>query len=206
MKNALMIIIIFCLASVTVSAQNGNFKSDVSKRGTTAAPFLNISQGARATAMGSAFVSVADDPSAIFWNVAGLARLKQNGAIFDHTSWIADLKYDFFAANISLGDMGAVGVSLIYSDYGEMKVTTIDEPNGTGESFRVSDIAISVAWAYNLTENFSIGFNPKIIYQGIWNVSGVAMAIDMGVLYNTPFEGFTLGMAISNFGSKMSIT
>ena len=37
------------------------FKSDVSKKGTTAASFLSISQGARATGMGSAFVAVADD-------------------------------------------------------------------------------------------------------------------------------------------------
>ena len=73
----------------------GQFVSDVSKRGTTAAPFLNISQGARAARMGSAFVAVADDPSAIFWNVAGLARLEKHGATFDHTLWFADIGYNF---------------------------------------------------------------------------------------------------------------
>lgn len=57
-------------------AQN-NFETNVSKRGTVAAPFLTISQGARATAMGSAFVAIADDPSAVYWNPAGIARLDQ---------------------------------------------------------------------------------------------------------------------------------
>lgn len=181
------------------------FVSDVSKRGTTAAPFLTISQGARATALGSAFVAVADDPTTIFWNVSGIARLKQNGVVFDHTQWFADIKYNFAAITINLGDYGTLGASFVNSDIGDMRVTTIDEPQGTGETFGVSDAAFSIAWAYNLTDNFSIGFNPKVIYQSIWKMSDYAMAIDLGVLYDTPFEGITLGASITNFGSKMSL-
>jgi len=205
MKARLITIqIIFLLLTSAGFAQN-NFETNVSKRGTVAAPFLTISQGARATAMGSAFVAIADDPSTIFWNPAGLARLNQNGVVFDHTEWIADLKYNFGAATLNIGSFGALGVSFITSDYGEMNVTTIEEPNGTGETFSVNDIAFSIAWAINLTDNFSIGFNPKVVYQSIWNMSDYAFAIDMGVLYNTPFKGVTLGMSISNFGSKMNI-
>ncbi|MDZ7764152.1 MAG: PorV/PorQ family protein [Melioribacteraceae bacterium] len=206
MKARLILVQILILFTITASFAQENFETNVSKRGTVAAPFLTISQGARATSMGSAFVAIADDPSAIFWNPAGLARLERNGFMFDHTEWIADLKYNFGAAALSLGSFGTVGVSFITSDYGEMNVTTIEEPNGTGETFSVSDIAFSVAWAINLTENFSIGFNPKMVYQSIWNMSDFAVAIDMGVLYNTPFKGITLGMSISNFGSKMNLS
>lgn len=181
------------------------FVKDVSKRGTTAAPFLNISQGARATAMGSAFVAVADDPSTVFWNPAGVARLPQNTAMFDHTNWFADISYNFASATINIGDFGALGASFIASDISDMRVTTIDEPNGTGERFTVSDVAFSLTWAYNITENFTIGFNPKVIYQNIWKMSDYAFALDIGVLYNTPFDGIVLGMAITNFGSKMQL-
>lgn len=199
-------VICLILINLALFAQQTNFVSNVSKRGTTAAPFLNISQGARATAMGSAFVAVADDPSTIFWNPAGLSRLDKNGFMIDHTLWIADLKYNFLAASINIGELGTLGVSFINSDYGEMNVTTIEEPNGTGETFSVKDVAFSLAWAFNITDNFSIGFNPKVIYQSIWNSSDYAFAIDMGVLYNTPFDGITLGMSITNFGGKMSLT
>ncbi len=196
--------LILLFITTSVFAQN-NFETNVSKRGTVAAPFLTISQGARATGMGSAFVAIADDPSTIFWNPAGLARLNQNGFVVEHTEWIADLKYNFGAAAINIGSFGTLGVSFIASDYGEMNVTTIEEPNGTGETFSVNDIAFSIAWAINLTDNFSIGFNPKVIYQSIWNMSDYAFAIDMGIIYNTPFKGITLGMAITNFGSKMNL-
>ncbi|MCB0729721.1 MAG: PorV/PorQ family protein [Ignavibacteriae bacterium] len=201
-KNIIPVIILALMPQL-LSAQ---FVSDVSKRGTTAAPFLNISQGARAAGMGSAFVAVADDPSAIFWNPAGLARLNNHGVTFDHTLWFADIGYNFGTASFNLGDFGVLGASFIASDIDEMNVTTITEPNGTGETFNVRDMAFSIAWAFNLTDNFSIGFNPKVVYQGIWKMSDYAFAIDFGVLYNTPFDGITLGMAITNFGSKMSLS
>lgn len=205
MKLRYISLIIVLISFTTISAQN--FVSDVSKKGTTAAQFLHVSQGARASGMGSAFVALADDASAIYWNVAGIARLKSNEATFDHTQWIkdADINYNFLASTFNLGSFGTIGVSFISSDYGDMKVTTIDEPNGTGETFTISDIAFSVAWAYNITDNFSIGFNPKFIYQSIWKMSDWAMAIDMGVLYDTPFDGITLGMSITNFGPKMQL-
>lgn len=201
MKKMNLILLLLLIPALTFA----QFVSDVSKRGTTAAPFLTISQGARAAGMGSAFVAVADDPSTIFWNAAGIARLNQSGVVFDHTQWIADIGYNFAAFSLNLGSLGAVGVSFISSDVGEMSVTTIEEPEGTGESFSTADVAASVTWAYNITDNFSIGLNPKIIYQSVWKMSDYALAIDLGVLYNTPFEGITLGASITNFGSKMKL-
>ncbi len=196
-----IILILIMLGSVT----QAQFVSDVSKRGTTAASFLTVGQGARAAGMGSAFVAIADDASAMYWNVAGIARLENRNFMVDHTQWFAGLNYNYLAGTMSLGSFGTLGLSFIASDYGEMDVTSIIEPEGTGETFAVSDVAFSVAWAINLTDNFSIGFNPKVIYQGIWKMSGYAFGIDMGVLYDTPFEGITLGMSITNFGSKMGL-
>jgi long-chain fatty acid transport protein len=42
-----------------------------------ASGFALFEQGAKATAMGGAFAATADDPSAIFYNVAGIAQLRQ---------------------------------------------------------------------------------------------------------------------------------
>ncbi len=204
MNRILKVIIVLILFASSIYSQS--FVSDVSKKGTTAAPFLSIGQGARAVAMGSAFVGVADDPSAIYWNPAGLAKLSGVGVSFDHTNWLADIKYNFVAASYNLGDIGTIGFSFTSSDIGEMKVTTIDEPNGTGETFSASDVAFSLAYAINLTENFSIGFNPKFVYQTIWNMNASAFALDIGVQYKTPFDGMILAMSISNFGTKMQLS
>jgi hypothetical protein len=197
-----LLVLSFLCGSVT-SAQE--FKSDVSKKGTTAASFLSISQGARAAGMGSAFVAVADDWSSLYWNPAGIASTG-NGITFDHTQWFADIGYNFIAGSVNLGGFGAIGMSLTSSTIGDMRVTTVDQPEGTGEVFNMSQVAFSLAYAVQLTDNFAIGFNPKFVYERIWKSSANAIALDMGVKYRTPFEGIVLGMSISNFGSKMHMT
>jgi len=204
MKKLVLILVLTSFAAGS-TAVAGDFKSDVSKKGTTAATFLSISQGARATSMGSAFVAVADDWTALYWNPAGIASLG-NGVMFDHTTWFADIGYNYIAGSVSLGSIGNLGLSLTSSSIGDMRVTTVDEPNGTGELFNVSQVAAGVAYAIRLTDNFSIGFNPKFIYERIWKMSANAFAIDVGVKYTTPFDGVVLGMSIANFGEKMHMT
>lgn len=181
------------------------FNTNVSKRGTTAANFLSIGQSARAIGMGSAFVGVANDVSAIYWNPAGLTKTEGGQILVDHTSWIAGTSYNFLAVSYNTGDYGTVGISFIGSNIGDMNVTTIDEPWGTGEVFSATDMAISFAYALQLTDRFSIGFNPKFIYQGIWKMSATAFALDMGVQYVTPFDDAILAMSISNFGTEMRL-
>ena len=201
------IIISFILVFTIAADFNAQgFVSDVSKKGTTAASFLSIGQSGRAVGMGSAFVGVANDVSAIYWNPAGLASLKGVNVMFDHTEWLADIKYNFLAASYTIGELGTIGLSFTSSDVGEMKVTTIEQPDGTGEVFTVSDAAFSVAYALQLTDKFSIGFNPKFVYQSVWKMNATAFAMDLGVQYITPFDGMVLAMSISNFGTKMQLS
>jgi len=202
MKSIISTIIVLLLSTSLFSQ---GFISDVSKRGTTAAPFLSIGQGARATGMGSAFVAVSDDASALFWNPAGIAKTKGVGFMVDHTQWIADIDYNFMALAYNLGDFGVIGMSFTISDIDEMNVTTVENPEGTGEKFGVTDAAFSLAWAIQLTDKFAIGFNPKFVYQSIWKMTATALAIDMGVQYITPFDGMVLAMCISNFGTRMKL-
>lgn len=202
MKIKYTILIVLLLATSLLSQ---GLISNVSKRATTAAPFLSIAQGARATGMGSAYVAVADDPSALYWNPSGIADLDGAGFVVDHTQWIADINYNFMALAYNLGSFGSLGMSFTISDIDEMDVTTVEKPEGTGETFRVTSAAFSVAWAIKLTDKFAIGFNPKYVYEGIWKMSASAIAIDMGVQYTTPFDGMVLGMSISNFGTKMKL-
>ncbi len=167
--------------------------------------FYQLAREARAIGMGSAFVAIADDPSSLYWNPAGITKIQGASFLVDHTKWLADLNYNFLAMTYNLGDFGTIGASFTSSDYGDMKVTTVDQPEGTGETFSVSDAAFSLAWAIQLTDNFAIGFNPKIVYQSIWKMSATGIALDMGVQYVTPFDGIILAMSISNFGTKMKL-
>ena len=67
------------------------------------ANFIGMNNGARSLAMGNAFVALSDEPTAIFSNPAGLARINQNYIIGSHQNiyGLSDLHNDMVAISIS---------------------------------------------------------------------------------------------------------
>jgi hypothetical protein len=203
MKENLAVAALTILLTCAAFAQGAG----VSKTGTTAATFLEISVGAPAVGMGSAFVSIADDATALRWNPAGVAGLQQASAVIAHTNWIADTKFDFAAVAVPLSGFGTLGFSLTSLSMGDMKVRTVDFPEGTGEYFSAGDLAGALSYSRQLTERFSLGISVKYIQQTIWHESASAFAIDVGTLFKTDlFGGMTIGASLSNFGTSMTMS
>jgi len=191
------ILIVFLLSIACVFSQ--------SKVGSTAAPFLNIGIGPRAISMGGAFIATASDVSSLYWNPAGASRSNINEAMFSHSSWFADINYNWAGAMLKLGDAGTVGLNLTYLDYGDMEITTLAEQDGTGQLFSAHDMSIGLTYAYNLTDRFSLGGTVKYIQQKIWNTSASAFAMDLGVLFHSDIYGLRIGATITNFGTPMKM-
>ncbi len=175
------------------------------KVGSTAAPFLNIGIGPRAVGMGGAFVATANDVTSLYWNPAGASRIETSEAMFTNLKWFADINYSWAAAMLDLGDMGNVGLSVGYLDYGNIEVTTLAEPKGTGEYYSPYDMSFALTYAYNLTDRFSIGANFKYLNQKIWNTTANGIAVDVGVLFLSDIYGLRIGAAITNFGTDMQL-
>jgi hypothetical protein len=184
----------------------GQSGSSVSKVGTTAATFLEIGPGGVSNGMGNAFVSIANDATALYWNVAGIANMTQNQLSAVHTDWIGETNYDYAGLVLPLGSFGALGFSFTSLSTGDMKVTTVELPEGTGEYFNSQDIAVGLSYGRKLTERFSIGVTAKYIQQKIWHMSASALAIDAGTLFRTDLlGGMVIGASISNFGTKLTL-
>jgi hypothetical protein len=173
--------------------------------GTTAAPFLTLGVGARAAAMGGAFVAVADDASALFWNPAGVAELERAQLLFQHASWLAGIDFEYAAVVVPGVAGGNAGASLTLLDSGRMEVTTLLEQEGTGEHFTPRDLALALSYATSLTDRFSLGGQLKYIHQSIWHESADGWAVDLGTLYRTPWRNLTIGTSISNFGTRLQM-
>ncbi|MCB0281702.1 MAG: PorV/PorQ family protein [Calditrichae bacterium] len=205
MKNVYKIVLLVLIFGGLLNAQSGASADRISKVGTTAGQFLKIGVSARALAMGSAFTSVANDVSSIYWNPAGLSRVNAHEAMFTHVEWIANTSYDFGALTIHMGDDGALGLMVSSFSSGDMAVTTVEQPDGTGEYFSAQFIAAGISYSRDLTDKFSIGFTGKFVSETIWHMSASALALDVGTLFTTPIWGIQLGATISNFGSKMKL-
>ena len=204
MKSKILLLI-FMLTAATQCFGQGAFRN-VSKSGTSAATFLEIGVGARATAMGGASVSLANDATALYWNVAGIAKADRNEVVALHTSWLAGTSFDFVGLVLPIGELGKFGVSVTALNMDELQVRTVEKPEGTGEFFDANDLAIGVSFGKQLIDRFAIGFTAKYIQQQIWHESASAFAIDFGTTFRTDlFGGMTIGAAITNFGTKMRL-
>ncbi len=175
------------------------------KVGTTAAPFLGISVTPRATAMGAAFTAVGNDAGALYYNPGALAQAGKSQFTVAVTQWLVNTSLNWAGFLLNIDGTNAIGLSLTQLDYGEDQVTTVQFPEGTGEIWEASDIALALSYGRNLTDRFSIGGSVKYIQQKIWNESSTAFAMDVGLLFITQFNDMKLGMSISNFGTDMKM-
>ena len=177
----------------------------ISKRGTTAVPFLEIAVGPRAIAMGGASTAVAGDATALFWNPAGIDRFTGNEVSFAYSKWIAEMGFMYGAAVLHAGELGSFGLSVTSLATPEMEVRTIDYPEGIGTRFDAADLALGVGYAKRLTDRFAFGASLKYINRRIWHMSASALAADFGILYTLPWDRLTLGMSVTNFGGKLQM-
>lgn len=201
MKRIIPLIIILSLCTFARATAG----DPISKRGTSAAPFLELGVGARAMGMGQAFTAVANDASTIYWNPAGMERLSGSAIGFNYMNWIASMKFVHAAMILKAGPAGSFGISVTDLSTPEMLVRTVQEPEGLGMRFDAADMAIGVSYAKELTDRFAFGATVKYIDRRIWHMEATALAADFGLLYSLPWQGVQLGISITNFGSKLQM-
>lgn len=207
-----LVCVFAAVLSASVMAQekdqtSSKFVTDVAGVGTCAATFLEIGAGARAMAMGGAYVAQANDASALYWNPAGIAFAPGFQIELMNSKWLVETQYNFVGLVAPIPAIrSSVGVSLISLDYGQSPVRTVERPEGTGEKYGARDLAISVTYALALTDRFSFGLSGKYISQRIWSESASALAMDVGVYYNTMLKGFRIGACVANFGSDIQMS
>ena len=199
MKKYLLSFLVLILAGV-VSETN----AQLSKVGTSAAEFLRIPVGARASAM-SAYTATVDDPSSMILNPAGLASLDRNQALVEFTDWYLDFTHSYVGVGIPTKN-GVAGIHVLAMNYGEFDETTEQAQGRTGRTFNAYSLTVGGTYSQQMNERLSIGGTMKFVYEKIENASASGMAFDLGTLFRTPFDDIIFGVSVTNVGTKMQIT
>ncbi len=205
MKRILAVLVILGALSPRTSGAAQIFE----KVGTFDGQFLKIPVGARAEGMGGAFVGVADDPSAVFWNAAGIARIDADKSElqFNHANWIADLRFDQVAYVFHVKRLpGTWAVHARSLSMNPMIETTSYQPDpnqGTGQTFDAGMMTAGVTYARSFTDKFSAGVTGSLVHEGLADLSQQTFTFDIGTLYDVGALGMKIGMAISSIGSQI---
>ena len=112
------------------------------EEGSHAAEFLSHGVGARALGMGSSFVSIADDATAVYWNPAGLAQIRRRAFAMMYSDSFGTaqggflskglVEYNFVGYVQGVEGIGSVGVSWIRLGVDDIPQTTFVDVNGNG--------------------------------------------------------------------------
>jgi len=235
-KKAILFLSVWVSAISFVQAQNIVKNGEVINTVTTAVPFLRIIPDARAGGMGDVGIAVptygngdflSPDVNGLYTNPSKLAFIdKDYGVAVTFSPWLKALVNDIYLANIAgyykIKNKQTIAVSLRYFSLGNITFTDINGAE-TGQ-FRPNEFAIDAHYARQLSDNFSIAASLRFIYSNLaagQQVSGalvrpgIAGAGDISWYYHKKFNAnsahkleheFSVGMNISNIGSKISYT
>jgi hypothetical protein len=203
MKNILLLTILLTAFQIETNAQIFPILG-AQRVGISTAEFLKIGVGSRASAMGDAFVAVANDASALYWNPAGLTQFKDDQLMFSHNMWVVDINHDFVGAVYHMDETNAFGVSFTSLSMQDMPVTTEFQPFGTGDYFGFGDIALAVTYSRKMTEQFSFGGTVRYIEETLDKLKMRGVMIDLGTYYWTGLGTTRFAVAVSNFGNQLS--
>ena len=99
----LLIFFVILAATFNLYAQDGQGGTESN---------LSSGYGARALSLGYAFTSVADDPTAVFWNPAGLEYVYQQSFSLFHSTLFEGTLYDFVGFAYPTLRIGTFGFSV----------------------------------------------------------------------------------------------
>ncbi|KAA3644485.1 MAG: DUF3308 domain-containing protein [Bacteroidetes bacterium] len=201
-KYKIGVVVAFLLTGVTVFAGNED------RAGEAGASELLINPWGRSSGWGGANTASVTGVEAMNLNVAGLAYTNNTEINFTNTSWLggSDISINAFGFAKKMGESGGVlGLSIMSMSFGELDITTVENPDGGLGTFKPNYLNIGAAYSKNFSNTISGGLVVKLITESISNASASGFALDAGVNYVTgDNDRLKFGIALRNVGPTVN--
>lgn len=183
------------LAAGRLSAAESNFGAAA-----TLNPLQSLGNGARPISMGSAFTAVGGDLASLYFNPAGLARLKGSQASANHNSWLGGIQQEtlLFALGAPAFSFGLSGDLVNYG-----AIDGFDDSGNPTEAFTPMDFSIGATLAKELANRLCLGGAIRATQQSIKDAGQLAMSADVGAQYFSG-NGFGFGISYANLGPPVN--
>lgn len=170
---------------------------------------LLLNPWARSTGFANANASSVRGLESQFLNVAGLAFTKKTELLFSNTTILASagIKYNAFGFSQKVGKGGVMALAVNSLNFGQIDITTVDNPEGGIGKYGASFNNINLSYAKEFSNSIFGGINIKAISQTIPSLSARGIAIDAGIQYltgnNEERNNVHFGIALKNVGPAM---
>ena len=171
--------------------------------GPVGATFLRFEHNARVKGMGGAFVAVADDGDAVYWNPAGLANIDHLLFSFTHSEGAVDRVRQYVNIAKPLGRAGCIGFDVFYATVRDLVL--YDKHGLAAGEIENHDMVGNLGWGWRPISKLAVGAGAKFYQSTIAYASASGFAADAGVLVNElPWDGFSLGLVLQNLGPSIT--
>ena len=195
MKKIVTSLILVMFAVALFSLESAADEGDV---GTTSANFLKIGIGARAVAMGEAFTALVDDGSSLYWNPAGLAKIKNKQFFTTYNMWFQNISQGYLSYILPFGKNRA-GFALNYVDMG--KIQGYNKLGYPTYQFGASNLLFQIAYAKKVAMDFSLGISVGYLSDTIDNNQQTAFHANIGLMKST--SHLDVALVTQNLGSSL---
>ncbi len=191
-------------ASILLFSCSLVFAGNEDRVGSAGASQLLANPWSRSTATADAGIANVNGIEATFTNIAGLAYTEKTQLKFNYTNWLGNSGIRFSSAGFAqkLGESSAIGVSVQSMNFGDIPITTVENPDGGIGTFTPRYSIINLGYAKLFTHTISGGINFKIISESISNIKSTGVAVDAGIRYAK--DNFKIGITLKNVGAPMS--
>ncbi len=169
--------------------------------GTAGFAFLKMPVGVRAQGLGENFTAVGDDASTIFYNPAGLLKIKGVEISAEHILWFEQISKSNVNFVYPSTIIGPIGIGLNYISVPYEKRSAEDDVNY--QSANVWMGVFQIALAREIKENFLLGAAIKYISENLEVKSTNGIALDIGGIYELQ-NMISLGVSIQNLGTQFT--
>lgn len=192
-------------AILTVSAFT-TFAGNKERIGQAGANQLLINPWANSSGFGSANSAFARGVEAFNMNISGLTTVNQTELYFSNVMMFSgtDISINSLALGQRVGEQGVLGICINAMSFGQIEVTTTDNPDGGQGTFSPQFLNLSLAYARSFSNSIHGGGSIRIVSESINDVSAQGIAIDAGIRYVTgDYDRMKFGIALRNVGPKM---
>ncbi len=200
MKKILIIFLLF------ITAAAGFADEPFAPVGTSTAQFLTIGVGGREVALGEAVTALTEGSGSVFWNPSGVVDGNSNDIYTAYNQWPAGIHVGALSYAYVNPNLGTFSVNAKYVYFGDMEITTVQDPNGTGEMLQMSNYAIGLTYGRYLTDRVSFGLTAKLVNEKYGANGYTTAAFDVGLIYRADFRNLKIGMSIMNFSNKVQFS
>ncbi|MEM0994140.1 MAG: PorV/PorQ family protein, partial [Bacteroidota bacterium] len=139
-------------------------------------------------------------------NIAGISRINKTEINVSSALYLrgTDIRMNAFGLTQRVGKSGAIGLTLMALDFGDIPVTTVNQPEGTGATFSPNFFNLGLGYSHTFENKVSVGILFRAVSESTQELSALGFALDAGVQYVAgEQEEFKFGISLRNIGTPM---